>query len=282
MSIRCHNCGRDNRDTANFCIGCGQRDLQVLAAQPWPQPAPPAPQPLARRLPAPLRPQPPSTPAPQAAQLPLAANQPTPRIGRVTSVRALVLEGVVEAYNQDEVYPPPDAAQALAKVGVAVAVLPLTLYFFTGIGIVLIVIIVLGGGLILAVFGALIGAFARLFSLIMPRRRPADRKLTQVHMIVQQADGAQIAALLYGDHIAGMLHKGDIVAIYGRLARNGIIRATRVEVVGVQFAPGASARRVVKGRRPFPRLVAAATWLIATAAWLIIYLPPIMQWLQSR
>jgi hypothetical protein len=274
MSIRCPTCGRDNRDTAGFCAGCGRRDLQMLAVQPLPasQPvgqlvAPPA-APLVSQPPAPLvaPPAAPAGPAPSRARWP---RRPAP-----------ILAGVIESYNQDEVYPPADLALALARIGIAVAVLPAALSFFAGLGILLIVIIVLGGGIILAIFGALIGAFAKLFSLLMPRRRPDDRKCTQVALIIQEQHGGQSAALLYGDHIAGMLHKGDLVEIYGRRERSGVVRAARVNVVGAQFAAGAVARRVVKGKRAFPLAVTIGVWAAALAAWGVFYIPAIMRMLR--
>jgi hypothetical protein len=159
-------------------------------------------------------------------------------------------------------------------------VLPAALSFFAGLGILLVVIIVLGGGIILAIFGALIGAFAKLFSLLMPRRRPDDRKLTQVSLIIQEQHGGQSAALLYGDHIAGMLHKGDLVEIYGRRERSGVVRAAQVHVVGAQFAAGAVARRVVKGKRTFPLAVTIGVWVAALAAWGVFYVPAIARMLR--
>jgi hypothetical protein len=191
--------------------------------------------------------------------------------------RTPIIEGVIETSNQDEVYLPGDPSLVLARIAIGVAVLPAALYLFAGVGILLIVIIVLGGGIILAIFGALIGAFAKLFSLLMPRRRPGDRKLTQVYLIIQQQHGGQDAALLYGDHIAGMLHKGDVVAIYGRRERSGVVRAARVEVVGAQFAAGAVARRVVKGKHALPIAVTIGLWVAALAAWLVLYMPAIMR-----
>lgn len=278
MPIRCPDCGRDNRDTANFCIGCGRRDLQMLAmvARAQVSQATPPVQPLAPGSPAALGPRPSAALAPQ---VPPAAK---PAAGRHhwLPARTPILEGVVEIHNQDEVYPPPDRALTLAKIGIGLAVLPLALYFFAGLGILIIVIIALGGGVILAIFGALIGAFTKLFSLIMPRRRPDDRKLTQVHLVVQAHDGTQSAVLLYGDHIAGLLHKGDIVRVYGRRRRNGVVRATRVEVVGMQFAPGMVLQRTVYGKPPFPQSVAMCAWLVALIAWAVLYLPPLLQLIQ--
>jgi hypothetical protein len=180
-------------------------------------------------------------------------------------------------YNQDEVYSPPDRALALAKFGMVVAVLPVALSFFAGLGLAVLIIIALGGGIILAIFGAMIGAFAKLFSLFMPRRRPEDRKLTQVHLVVQEGSGMQSAVVLYGDHIAGMLHKGDLVEVYGRRIRDGAIRAWRVRVVGAHFAPGAVMRREVRGRRQFPRFLTIGIWIGALVVWFILYMPAILQ-----
>jgi hypothetical protein len=179
MPIRCPDCGRDNRDTANFCVGCGRRELQVLVSQ----------QPLQPQLIQPLEPQ---SPAPLAQRPSVSHIQqpsaslvaPAARRARGILTRAPILEGVIEIYNQDEVYPPPNRALALAKLGLGMTVLPVALSFFAGLGLALLVIIVLGGSIILAVFGAMIGAFAKLFSLLMPRRRPDDRKITQVHLVV--------------------------------------------------------------------------------------------------
>jgi hypothetical protein len=272
MSIRCPTCGRDNRDAASFCAGCGQRDLHLLAVQP--RPVSQQPGLLAPHHPAPLAPQP---PGPLVSQQPAALVAPASVRARLPRRRAPALEGVIESYNQDEVYAPTDVALVLARIAISVAVLPAALYFFAGLGILLIVIIVIGGGIILAIFGALIGAFTKLFSLLMPRRRPADRKLTQVHLIIQEHHGGQSAALLYGDHIAGMLHKGDMVAIYGRRERSGVVRAARVDVIGAQFAAGTVARRVVKGKRAFPIAVTISIWVVALVAWLVLYVPVIVQ-----
>lgn len=280
MPIRCPDCGRDNRDTANFCVGCGRRELQALVIAPQLQPVlQPTAQPLASGGQAPVVP-------PPAAALAPSLPPPSPSV-RSSSGRRLpwkqaapILEGAVEIYNQDEVYPPPDHMLALAKIAVGMAVLPLALYFFAGLGMLIILVIVLGGGVILAVFGALIGAFTKLFSLIMPRRCPDDRKITQVHLVVQENNGRQSAVLLYGDYIAGMLHKGDLIKVHGRRQRNGVVRAVRVEVIGTQFAPGAVVGRVVKGKPPFPVFIAAGAWIGAVAAWLLFYLPPILQLMQ--
>lgn len=270
MPIRCPDCGRDNRDTANFCVGCGRRELQTLVIAPQPQ-LQPVPQPAAQLQPPPAAALVPSVPQPS----PSAPASPSRRLPWKQA--APILEGTVEVYNQDEVYPPPDRVLALAKIGVGMAVLPLALYFFAGLGILIILVIVLGGGVILAVFGALIGAFTKLFSLIMPRRHPDNRKITQVHLVVQENDGIQSAVLLYGDYIAGMLHKGDLVKVYGRRQRNGVVRAVRVEIIGTQFAPGAVIGRVVKGKPAFPAFVTIGAWIVAVVAWLLFYLPPIMQ-----
>jgi hypothetical protein len=272
MPIRCPTCGRDNRDTASFCAGCGRRDLQVLALQM--RPALQHPDLLAPPAPAVLAPQ---TPAPLASQPPAALPSRASRRAGWLRRQHPILQGVIDSYNQDEVYPPNDLALALARVGIAAAILPAALSFFAGLGVLLIVIIVLGGGIILAIFGALIGAFAKLFSLLVPRRRPGDRKLTQVSLIVQEHGGGQDAVLLYGDHIAGMLHKGELVEIYGRRDRSGVVRAARVEVVGVQFAAGAVARRVVKGKRGFPIAVTIGVWAAALVAWGVFYMPTIMR-----
>src|SRR5437867_2326160 len=116
MPIRCPDCGRDNRDTANFCIGCGRHDLQMLAAQAWAPPTPqPAPSPLAPVQLSPLAPQPPLAfvaPHRRRRVLWILANEP-------------ILEGVVEISNQHEVYPPPDRALTLVKLSLVLAVLPI-------------------------------------------------------------------------------------------------------------------------------------------------------------
>jgi hypothetical protein len=83
--------------------------------------------------------------------------------------------------------------------------------------------------------------------------------------------------VLYGDLVAGMLHTGDVVAIYGRREGGGFIRATRLEVVGAAFAAGAVMRRVVKGRRPFPPAVAAGVWIVALIVWGTLYVPLILR-----
>src|SRR5262249_7786794 len=162
-----------------------------------------------RRPPSPLPSQQPAALLQHSAPL-APTRRVSPGAARAGGRSVPILEGIIEIYNQDDVYPPPDHALTLTKMGLFFAALPIVLSFFAGLGIALLVIIVLGGSLILAVFGAAIGAFAKLVFLLMPRRRPVDRKLTQVHLVVQEHDGTQSAVLLYGDHIAGMLHQGDL------------------------------------------------------------------------
>jgi hypothetical protein len=220
-------------------------------------------------------PQPPGSLAPPAAAAPLARRGPR-RPGWLWR-RSPLLEGAIELYSQDDVYPPRDPALILVRLGLVLSVLPIALSFFASLGILALVIIALGGGIVLAVFGAVIGAFARLVALIRPRRLPEDRKITQAGLVVQEVNGTQGAVVLYGDHIAGMLHKGDIVAVYGRRQRSGAIRAVKVEVVGAQFAPGAVVRRVVQGRRPFPLVIAIGVWVVTLIVWAAFYAPLIMR-----
>jgi hypothetical protein len=264
MPTRCPNCGHDNRDTAHFCVVCGRRDLQLL--KPPAQLAPQlTPQPLAPHQPASLAPPP---------------AQPTQSGWRPARPRwraQPIVEGVIEASSQDEVYPPTDRAMILTKIGLAAAVMPLALNVLASAGIAALIILALGGGACLAVLGAVFGAFAKLFSLFAPRRRPPERKVTQVDMIVREPGGSESEVVLYGDHVAGRLRRGDLIQVFGRRQPNGAVRATRVIVVGAQFASGSVQRRTIAGMRPLMPAVAILVWIAAASAWLLVYMPLVLR-----
>jgi hypothetical protein len=263
MPIRCPNCGHDNRDAARFCVVCGRRDLQ-LPQPPAQMLRPPTPQPLAPHVPAALAP-------------PARPGQRGWRPGRPRWRARPIVEGVIEASSQDEVYTPADRAMVLMKIGLAAAVMPLALNVLAGAGIAALAILALGGGACLAVLGAVFGTFAKLFSLFAPRRRPPERKVTQVSMIIRDPSGSESEVVLYGDHVAGRLRRGDMVQVFGRRERNGAVRATRVVVVGAQLASGNVQRRTIAGIRPLMPAVAIGVWIAAAVAWLLVYMPFILR-----
>jgi len=99
MTVKCSNCGADNRDAARYCGVCGSKITLPAAPQPpvWtPLPAPPpgTPAPSVPGQIAPYQPQPqPAAPYGQPAGFPKLWKGPQPRIeGRVVHVEAPVQE----------------------------------------------------------------------------------------------------------------------------------------------------------------------------------------------
>jgi hypothetical protein len=127
------------------------------------------------------------------------------------------------------------------------------------------------------VVAVLAGAFFRFVRLFMPRRRPVDRRATQVSIVARQMDGTQRAVVLYGDRVGGMIHKGDIVEVHGRLKRDGVIYAKRVDIVGAQYASGSVPRRTISGDRKLPLFVPLAVWLVVIGVWGYFFLPPLLR-----
>lgn len=295
MGIRCPDCGRDNAATAKFCAGCGRAGLQatvptaphsVAAARPQAHPAvspqlieQPGAQPLAPHSASPLT---------SSGQTSLATGQP-PNIGTPAGLKPVqqqrrqhyLVAGHIEQVNETSVPPPRDISWIAVRLAVLAALLPVVLSFFAGIGLAIVVVILLGGWVILTVFGALAAAFGRLIGLMLPKGRARDRDTIQAHFVVEEPGGDQYEVLLYGDHVGGRLHKGDHVEVYGRRRRDGAIRARRVCVVGVQFARGNVQRRTVRGTMGLPAAVALVAWVAALVVWVYFYLPVLIPLIQS-
>jgi hypothetical protein len=203
MTIRCSNCGFDNRDTANFCGKCTQRLLRPaqspapLLIQPQQLPAQALQQPLAPQVPAQLAP----TSAPS-------------QVSWWNRLWAPALEGLVVKSHEQDVPRPRDASTILTLLAIAAIVLPpLLSSLLVGMGLA-IVFILLGGGACLMMMFGMLGLFGKFASVFLGGAQ-LDHRITKVQLSVEDANKLQTAVVMYGSDIGGRLSQGDVIMIYG-------------------------------------------------------------------
>ncbi|MBA3944186.1 MAG: hypothetical protein H0X37_06435 [Herpetosiphonaceae bacterium] len=283
MPIRCPNCGRDNRDTANWCAGCGQQGLQQLVAQPVSssssanrvQVLQPRQTPV-QQVATPLIPQPHPMPVMPS---PVAVTPQTPVVQSAKQRQAL-LNGTIETYNENDVYPLRNIRWLLTKIGLGAVVLPFVLSYVMRLSLfamIIFIVLAVGALVVLGALGGVMRIVGTFVKFLMPRSKPEQKRLTQVSLGVEDAYQTLHRVVLYGDHVGGMLRKGDIVAVYGKRRRSGVIRARRIVVVGREFARGQVQTIAIRSKLSFPPpIVPLLVWLGAVVAWASIFAPHLL------
>lgn len=255
MPIKCPHCGYDaNRDKARFCRQCGQRlpspQLPQRSQRPvrrggGPTQPPGLPQPQAPRRPAPAGPL--GKPA-----RPLASRLSAALIG---GGRPLVA-GTVTVSDERRDRPPTDWYRVLFISSLALMFSPL---------------IALAAGMVMVLL-CFVPAVGVIISILLAflRRRPTSQEVPIYQLGVEDPRAGQIVNVeMIGRRTGGGIEVGDEVEVYGRWrgpAAGGSVWAWKIRVVqrysstqGHKVSSGA----VVKARRPFPRLVALGTFVLA-------------------
>lgn len=286
MSVRCNQCGADNRDAAHFCQVCGQ-PLPALAPQP-PRRAPLAPPaaPLAPaappRLPAPgpggsLVPGPP--PSPIAPPL-IPSQPPQGEWADVLSETRFLMRGVVLAVAERRDAPPSDPARALFTLALGVLLLPVLmsvcLVSAVSVGLVVAALLAVGLSSMLVCLGPILGIPALLLSFLRNRRPSRDVPFLELRL-QEAGSGRSVNLTLVGKRQGGLISQGDEIEAWGRWddAGHGSGRVWRIKILA---APGALGRpqaagSVVRTAPPFSRWAALTLLLLTLLVIGLVYLP---------
>lgn len=257
MTIRCTDCGADNRDAAKFCSVCGGQ----LSS---PQQSPPGskPPPSRRKPPKPSQQSPPAqsqsnlpVPSPkrqlptQPGSSPPAQSQAASKAGFFKS--APEVDGkVTDVSPERQEKPPFDPARAIVMLSVLIFMLA---GFAIGAAFSLalwIALLIVGIGSLGCLFPVLIAPIYFIIGPIIRWIRGEQSILVLNFQVLDNLSGQPVDVVLYRKPGGGNVRQGDVVKVYGDVQRgSNIVHAHKVQVYESRGRPTDYS---IQAMRPWP------------------------------